>query len=595
VTSYPNQFLYLGDADGCPHEVVNGARAAYNIESAGVATGRFANVLENMGCDALAWQPMCVFNLLDRETSTLKSSTGDWSADTNVNLSWSTAIDGLEGVGVLRMQAPGNGDMWAAGSGTGTSGAPVVEGQEYTLVGSLRSAATSRSFELSVDWYDAVGTLISWDGTGTSASSTSGWTTISANVTAPAGAAFGRFYVSVYSAVTSEIHYVDRCGFLVATDGLEMPWVEGVDGNDGVIGWGQWITYDTADPWDNGAAAAAEAFGVIIEEWTGLDGGHHTRSQAATGINRGGARFGPQTNRARTMKINALLVGSSERGLNHLFRWLERELLDPGEPCANRAMWVRDVCPDVTEATDDELEVGWYYLNRVALVEGPTWEAEPTKNAGCYIRRVSFTLVAGDPCMYSTGSDVHEVNADTTGITWDSGLTVAGCDEWDGTDVSVFAEINPGDNGNLAPRITIWSTAMYDVGDRIGLPDLRIFGLVSPEIGTATPCTAEKLGELVISPFDATGAMIVIDFASRTIMYRDPVEGSDWQDGSRFLVPGSPGAQRRWWDFGARTGVVYVEPLYEGLANSVDGSAQDTGGGGDWFVRIEAVQRVGCA
>ena len=46
MTSYPNQFLYMSDANGCPREIVNGARAALNRDVAGLAgSGRYSNLL----------------------------------------------------------------------------------------------------------------------------------------------------------------------------------------------------------------------------------------------------------------------------------------------------------------------------------------------------------------------------------------------------------------------------------------------------------------------------------------------------------------------------------------------------------------------
>ena len=595
MTSYPHQFLYLGDSVGCPHEVVNGGRAAYNLTVAGLATGRFSNVLDDMGCEALAYTPMCVTNLLTREGSTFETGITPWAAYANCSVSASTAA-ARSGTGSMRMRSTAGGDM-SASTPSGTSGMPVVEGVSYTARGWFRAATTGRQCFFYVEWYDSGGAYVTEDFSGGITSTTTGWTEDKITATAPAGAAYAAVVAWVDSTgAANEDHYIDDCGLMVAQSSLlDQLLVPGVDGNDASIGWGQWLVHDSVDPWDNGADAASEAFGLIIEEWTGIDGGHHTRSATPVGVNRGGARFGPQSSKARVMKINALLLGSSERGLAHLFRWLERELLDPGEACANRSLWFRDVCPEISvDPTNAELEVGWFRMDRVVLVEGPTWESEPAKGGGCYIRRVSFTLTAGDPCMYSAGSYVHEVDVDATGATYNAALGEAVCDAFEGT-LQVFVEVTPGDVGNGAPRVTISSAAEYDGPDRLSLPNFRIFGIASPDVGTADPCVADKLGELVLAPFMATGTEIVVDFAARQVLYRDPVSGGDWMDGSRFLVPGSPGGTRRWWDFGANTGVIYIEPLYAGLKNSLSGLAETLTTNPSWTVRVESVQRIGCA
>jgi hypothetical protein len=72
---------------------------------------------------------------------------------------------------------------------------------------------------------------------------------------------------------------------------------------------------------------------------------------------------------------------------------------------------------------------------------------------------------------------------------------------------------------------------------------------------------------------------------------RRVADGSDWQDGSMYLALSETAGFSRWFDFGALGGYVYVEPMYEGLANSLSGTADDVD---EWYVEIRQVQRVGC-
>lgn len=599
MTSYPNQFLYLGDADGCPREIVNGARAALNLTVGGMcATGQFSNVLDGMGCDALAWAPMCVINKLDEIQSTFEPNIDGWSALVNASIARSTS-QSKQGSGSLRLQSVAAGDM-SSGTPTGTNGFAVTPGAVYMVRGWAKSASAARLCYVFIRYYTSGGAFISESYSAGITTSTSQWREDSVVSTAPANAAYGACVVWISgTAAAGEQHYFDQIGVFQRPAGSSIlePWVVGdYFADEPSIAWGQWIINRPDDPWDNGATAASDALGIVIEEWTGIDGAHHTRAQVPVGVNRGGARFGPHAHRQRVMKLNVLLLGRSEQGLTHLFRWLENQLIDQGSACAERSLWLRDYCPTVnggSDATEDQLRAGWYRLDRVALVEGPTWESEPVKDGGgCYLRRVSFTIVAGDPCMYGYGTNVFNQQMSVGGLSWSGGYTVASCSKWTTSNVRAQATVAAGTTGFLAPRVTIRSHYEVDGSDPKNLPDLRIFGIATPDYGTVTPCTGDKLGELVISPYQLAGAEIVIDFASRTIKYRDIDHDVEWSDGAVLLRQSAENI-RRWWDFGLKGGTVYVEPYYDGLTNKISGDAVAVLYG--WFVKIDMVPKIGCA
>lgn len=592
MTSYPQQFLYLGDADGCPHEVVNGARTAYNLTTRGQGDSYgFSNILDDLGCAALAYVPICGTNLLDREQSTLEVYVDGWNIDANCTITASTAAY-REGTHSLRVVAAAGGDM-SIMTPNGISGKPVVGGVSYTARASSRAASTGRDFGVWIEWYDISGTYISWSSATDSPDSSTGWTEHVVTATAPVNAAYAALGAYWVGAGAGEVHYFDRAGIMVGDGtGGDMVWVPGDDGISTGVGWGQWIVDAPDDPWDNGATAASDALGIVIEEWTGIDGGHHTRATTTLGINRGGAALGAMSQRGRVMKFNVLLVGTSERGMNHLFRWLERELLDCGAGCTERSLWLRETCPTVGDASYAELEVDWLRLDRVGLVEGPTWEAAPVKDAGgCYIRRASFTIVAGDPCMYGVPAAVASGTSTNATVSLSATLTEAACDEWTSSNRQVSAYIEPADTGMMLPQIIISSLEYSGGGDPYSLPDLRIFGVLEPAYGSIDLCSAEKVGQLVLSGLNASGAEILIDFAERRVWTRRVADGSDWQDGSMYLALSETAGFPRWFDFGALGGYVYVEPMYEGLANSLSGTADDVD---EWYVEIRQVQRVGC-
>lgn len=594
MTTYHQQLLYTGDDQGGPVELINGARTAFNLQAAALCgPGQFSNVLADAGCDALLFEPVCVTNLLTEIQSSMNGGvTTGWANDTNATLSASTT-QVLQGTHSLRLSSNAAGAM-AAVTPTGVSGVRVVAGTYYTATASFRAGSVARNVQTRVRWYDGSGALLSETAPAGLNDSTTAWVTDRSVVLAPAGAITAAVVVRVATpAGAGELHYVDQIGLMPT--GLStafVPWVLGGGGFTSDVTWQPLTLGGNTNPWDDGSAAADEAMGFYIEEWTGLDGGHHQRATVAVGADRGGARFGPQTARERVMKLNVLLIGTTDRSLAFLFRWLESQLLSCCGACGTRTVFLRDFCEPISPVpTDAELERGWARVERVALVDGPTWEAEPAKDVGCYIRRVSFTLAAGDPCMYAEPTATTTSTSDIAGVGLLALASEAACNTWLSTNRRVSASVAGPTYGAVAPRITITSPLEVDAsGNPKSLPDLKIFG-VNLASGQCDPCRQARIGELIISPYRAAGMEIEIDMAARTVMYRSLSTGLGWQDGSRFLARQTR-PQRRWWSFGSCAGgCVYVEPVHVGLLNSFAGTADPVS---SWTVKIEAVPRWGC-
>lgn len=157
---------------------------------------------------------------------------------------------------------------------------------------------------------------------------------------------------------------------------------------------------DTAPWWDGVAnSASSKAYGFWVEEWTGLDDSHLHRT--ATTISPRGAKFSTLGQGARTMKFNVLLFGHDGVALEELFRWLAEQITNCCDDCGGTNLWVRTTCPD--GYSDD---YGLATLNNVQMVEGLTWLDPPIRDLGCFMRRATFTLAAGDPCMYTPPSQL---------------------------------------------------------------------------------------------------------------------------------------------------------------------------------------------
>jgi hypothetical protein len=106
----------------------------------------------------------------------------------------------------------------SAATAAGLSGYPVIGGANYTIRSDYRAAATPQSVRTDVAWYTSAGTLISTS-TGTAVTdTTSGWTTSSAVVAAPANAAFARLiHNALNTAAAAEKHDVDNAGIFPGT------------------------------------------------------------------------------------------------------------------------------------------------------------------------------------------------------------------------------------------------------------------------------------------------------------------------------------------------------------------------------------------
>jgi hypothetical protein len=163
-------------------------------------------------------------------------------------------------------------------------------------------------------------------------------------------------------------------------------------------------------PWYNVAyPQSADALGMLVEDWTGLDDAHITRPTTPWGGYGGGASLGSIAATGRTMKVNLFLFGRTEEAVEYLFRWLAATLTGVCATCATESMLVRRYCGSTSNLWDGVAEI-----RQVGLIEGLKWEAEPFTGGSCTFRRASFTLMAGDPCMYSQeitptpdGSDIN--------------------------------------------------------------------------------------------------------------------------------------------------------------------------------------------
>jgi hypothetical protein len=257
------------------------------------------------------------------------------------------------------------------------------------------------------------------------------------------------------------------------------------------------------------------------------------------------------------MKINVFLFGRSEEGVEYLFRWLASTLTGVCSTCATESILVRRYCGNVDDLWDGVVE-----MRDVGLVEGLKWEADVVTGGSCYLRRASFSLIAGDPCMYLNDEEVDEDDADVTqtnlvtcfgAVDPDPARYVCRptCHEVASSCRTIRAfEVEPA--YAMAPIVT-WENTM----GQHSFPFRAITYADPGGIGASNPCGLPILGEIYVKPLPP-GAALRWDVIGRNIEYRDHTTGG-WAPGWSYTDPNDP-PERRFYALPCGRGLVVMEP-----------------------------------
>ena len=343
---------------------------------------------------------------------------------------------------------------------------------------------------------------------------------------------------------------------------------------------------------------SADALGFIIQEWTGLGNPHTNRSVSAKGGLGGGGQLGVISNSERTMSIDVLLHGRSEEAVQYLFDWLSSTLAGACATCATDSYLIRRSCGSVAD-----LWQGVAKLNQVGLISGPDWEVEILERNKCFLRRATFVLAAGDPCMYLSGEIVDDDDEPNVGTCLASlDLTVGRnpcrptCFEVSqGTDCrySFFYDVPAGATVQ-APVLSLTNH-----GSEYSIPCRAIvyydpLGLETAP-GLVNPCGLQILGQLYVRAL-RSGATLVWDVSARDVLYRDFSTGG-LVPGWAYVDPNDP-PERRWFALPCGQIIVVIEPATFCLDNLGAGLFTD----GTLIFQdphfptptLEIVPRVGC-
>jgi hypothetical protein len=114
----------------------------------------------------------------------------------------------------LTATASGNMQVACGKSAPVTRGIPVIEGTEYTLTAYTRAKTATRTVAVTISWYDRFGNLISTETESTYVNTVGSWTrSVKITATAPTDARYAIPVLTVRSAASGEIHYVDAFQF----------------------------------------------------------------------------------------------------------------------------------------------------------------------------------------------------------------------------------------------------------------------------------------------------------------------------------------------------------------------------------------------
>lgn len=358
----------------------------------------------------------------------------------------------------------------------------------------------------------------------------------------------------------------------------------------------EWVALDlNALPWGS-SAQAQDGYGFYIQEWTGLDGAHHTRTIHAQGGGHGGARFGSIYHKQRVMAFTVVLLGASERGLNHLFRWLESALLTTGGPGCLGSLWLRDFCPD--GVSDAELSEGLLRADDIVLVDGPVWVTPPIADAGCLIRSLSFTLVAGNPCLFSVPTETTSATVTPAEAASVLPAYPAACSEWNGSSLRVSMAVTAPDAGSVSPVVYISAPLQVDsLGSRKLVAAQRIYATVDEAgLGSVSPCSQRNIGMIVVQNLPS-GYELVVDGSDGSAQARDLHGDRVWYDGAQFIANNADVTSgyvgRRAVSIPAlcSDGYFIVEPALGGNRAQLGMNVQPVS---TWDIDIQAVTHVGC-
>lgn len=289
----------------------------------------------------------------------------------------------------------------------------------------------------------------------------------------------------------------------------------------------QWEALDYTDPtlapwYDENEAASEEFLGFWVQEFDFPSVASRTTYERGGSL--GGSTLGRLRRSQREMGVSLVLVSETDRGLRWGYDWMISKLTGCDD-CYQIDALVRLSCADESEPED-----GLWEIRRIGLLDPPSDDGTPFKSsAGCLMREVSLTLVAGDPCRYRCPEDLivqehFDIGACVSQIDY-----VCPPDDVDG--YRICAEVD-------SPGVVYTSdvNVLIEAGPD-GSPPLRIRGALNPLGLDCADDRLESCMEIVITAL-GPNENVLIDSTNERVWWSSPDTAGQRVDGTdKVLAP----------------------------------------------------------
>lgn len=302
------------------------------------------------------------------------------------------------------------------------------------------------------------------------------------------------------------------------------------------------ITYTTPDdglnpaPWYTADDPGSASFlGFWLDTVTGLDGAHWGRSVNQRTL--GGANVSALRAGGRELAFEVWVAAKNREGLEYGRRWLEYQLAATCDRCQTYKAFVRPFAVDLEGRTEDDIDFedvakrGLFALNGVAMTKGPSWSDPPLVGGEAALGRLTFTLVATEPCLVACPVDCL---VDATESTWDWTLA-ADCipfDQWLCGPTEDFAPVCCEIPASAA---SVHTSVQFRLDAPSGSSRMSFALRPNPGLACDSPLLDDPCAFMVINGLPA-GASVIVDGGNQSILYRE-LPDSPWVPGDFLVVP----------------------------------------------------------
>ena len=215
----------VGSSELADNAVDTAAIADSAVTSAKIADGSIVNTDISATAAIDGSKIARIGSHLTPNQASVETDTTGWSSasGSSVTLARTTA-QALHGSACLQITTTTTNAAWSTPSGTG--GPAVLPSKTYTAVASIKTASTSPTMRITLQWFTSGGSLISTVGAPYVSVNASGWTELRLTATAPSNAAYVCMGINIPGGTASigDVYYMDAAGLWQGAGGQwQMP------------------------------------------------------------------------------------------------------------------------------------------------------------------------------------------------------------------------------------------------------------------------------------------------------------------------------------------------------------------------------------